>query len=163
MGRSSGRRCVSTFMEWVSNLCRPLVLVWDSEAGQEHLLACVGWIALDGAVIVGVLIYGQSPNRNEPPAVWQPTARRMSSLRNIRSARRATHRGADVVYRAGEERVILSSLERKEKNPRVWSCVRNHDRWQTIDQMGIDGRILGERHASVSHRFDCICLRNYSG
>jgi len=35
-------------MEWVSDLCRPLVLVWDSEAGQEHLLAMrgldrVGW------------------------------------------------------------------------------------------------------------------------
>jgi hypothetical protein len=53
---------------WVRRLCdridpekrlgAAVVLVWHTQRGQEHLLACVGWIAVDVAAIVGVILYG---------------------------------------------------------------------------------------------------------
>src|SRR4029077_11393801 len=38
MGRSSGRRSFAPIMECVPCLCRSVVLVWDAETRQEHLL-----------------------------------------------------------------------------------------------------------------------------
>jgi len=58
MGRPAGGGSFCSVVERVSRLSHSLVLVRDTEEGQEHLLPCVGWIVLDIAVIVGVFVYG---------------------------------------------------------------------------------------------------------
>ena len=49
-----------SFMSWSAYLIS--ALVWFGYGLQKHdqniYLPCIGWIVLDGAVIVGALIYG---------------------------------------------------------------------------------------------------------
>jgi hypothetical protein len=59
MVQSSGRRSFAIIMECVSCLCRYLVWFGIQKHDKNIYLPCVGWMVLDSAVIIGVVIYGQ--------------------------------------------------------------------------------------------------------
>ena len=53
-----GGRGLSIHVERLSAFRRYLVLVRNTKKDKNIYLPCIGWIALDLGVIVGVIIYG---------------------------------------------------------------------------------------------------------
>ena len=58
MGRPTSGWCISRLVVGVFGLRIALALAWNTTEGQNIYLPCIGWIALDSAVILGVIVYG---------------------------------------------------------------------------------------------------------
>ena len=58
MGRPTSGRCISRLLVRAFGLRIALALAWNTTEGQKHLFHWIGWIVLDSAVILGVIIYG---------------------------------------------------------------------------------------------------------